>query len=1120
MNAREDGLMAKQKIWATSVVATMLASTILASAPVFAEEPVSLNDGFQEPPHSARPRVWWHWMNGNVTIDGIDKDLAWMERVGIGGVQNFDANLATPQIVDKPLVYMDAGWKAAFKHAVQTADKKGLEFAIAASPGWSETGGPWVKPADGMKKLVWSETVIAGGKRFTVKIAPSPDVTGPWQNVKWSDFIAMMTGGTLPEPKRASGGIAVIAVPAMAALPVPSVLSTDGKALDWSKLTDTDPETTSDVPIGSDDAPGGIVISYTKPVTVQSVRFYIPNAKPPFGSAPYQPVIEAEVDGGWKKLGAVSLGEASATIGFAPITAQRFRILLARNTAPKSAGFGGAAPGAETFDIFSQPASASIKVGGIWLSADARVDHAEAKAGFDIVNDYYTIAESSSKSGLGPATIIDLSAQLQANGTLNWTPPKGNDWRVYRFGWSLTGKINHPAPPEATGLEVDKYDASAVRRYIETYLGMYRDTVGADLMGKKGIRALLTDSIEVGSSNWTPRMAEEFKARRGYDLLPWLPALAGEIIGSPAQTEKFLFDYRTTLADLLADSHYGTIAKVAHEQGLIVYGEAHENGRPVLGDDLAMRAHADVPMAALWTWGNDGKPRSTLVGDMKGAASVAHVYGQNIVAAESMTAANSPWAFSPADLKTVIDLEFASGINRPVIHTSVHQPVDDKKPGLSLMIFGQYFNRHDSWAEMAKPWVDYISRTSFMLQQGRNYADVAYFYGEEAPVTGLFEFDAPKDLPTKYAYDFVNANMLRDALSVEDGEIVAKGGARYKALYLGGRSQKMTLGTLKRIAEMVDAGAVLIGEKPQSSPALGDDATEFSMLVNKVWSSANVAASRDPDTAMARLGVMPDFTYRGADKDTELLFVHRVIPDGDIYWVNNRKRRPERVSMKFRVKNSVPEFWDAVTGQSQPVAFSPDGDGIRVEMDMGPEQSGFIVFRLTDPELLGGVRIAMSPLKKETIITPWTVAFQAGRGAPASATLTTLKPLNESSDAGIRYFSGVATYTTSFAMPKKAKRGAPLWLDLGKVGDVAEVRVNGQMAGTIWFAPNRVDIGKLVKKGGNTLEVRVANLWVNRLIGDKQPAAEKITFTAAPTYKADAPLRPSGLIGPVVLEYQ
>jgi hypothetical protein len=1099
--------------------AVLIAATMLTAAPVFADERVTLEDGFQNPPQSARPRVWWHWMNGNVTIDGISKDLAWMERVGIGGLQNFDANLATPQIVEKRLVYMDDGWKAAFKHAVTLADAKGLEFAIAASPGWSETGGPWVKPEDGMKKLVWSETIVAGGQRFAGKIPPAPDVTGPWQRAKHFDFIAMMSGGKPPEPQRAGGDVAVIAVPTASAFAAPQVQSTDGKVLEWAKLSDADPETTVDAPIGSAEAPGGLVISYAKPVTVRSLRFYIPHAKPPFGGSPYRPVLEAEVGGRWQRLGNFGLGEAASSLSFPATTAQRFRILIARDSGAKPIGLSGGAPGAETFDIFGQSVPKSVQVGHVLLSGDARVNAGEAKAGFDIVNDFDAIADGGTAPGHAAAKVIDLTSKLKPDGTLDWTPPKGTEWRVYRFGWSLTGKTNHPAPPEATGLEVDKYDAAAVRRYIETYLGMYRDTVGADLIGKKGIRALLTDSIEVGSSNWTPRMMAEFKARRGYDLLPWLPALAGEVIGSPAQTEKFLYDYRTTLADLLADAHYGTIAKVAHEQGLTVYGEAHENGRPVLGDDLAMRSHADVPMAALWTWSAGDKPRSTLVGDMKGAASVAHVYGQNIVAAESMTAANSPWAFSPADLKPVIDLEFASGVNRPVIHTSVHQPVDDKKPGLSLMIFGQYFNRHDSWAEMAKPWVDYLSRTSFMLQQGRNHADIAYFYGEEAPVTGLFEFDTPKDLPTRYAYDFVNANMLRDALNVESGEIVAKGGARYKALYLGGRSQKMTLGTLKRIAAMVEAGASLIGRKPLASPSLNDDPAAFSALADKLWTNPRVISSADVEAGMAKLGVAPDFTYRGMNKDTDLLFVHRVVPGGDVYWVNNRKNRPESVSMRFRVTNMIPEFWDAVTGTSQPVAFSPENGAIRVEMELSSEQSGFIVFRLTDPERLGGVRVVASPLEQMGFDAPWTIAFQSGRGAPASITMPALKPLDESADTGIKYFSGTATYTTSFAPPKKAKAGAPLWLDLGKVGDVAEVRVNGQMAGTVWFAPSRVDIGKLVKKGTNTLEVRVANLWVNRLIGDKQPGAVKFTFTAAPTYKADAPLRPSGLIGPVTLEY-
>ena len=275
--------------------AAMVVATILTSCPALAEEPMSLKAGFENPPQSARPRVWWHWMNGNVTIDGIDKDLAWMERIGIGGVQNFDANLATPLIVEKRLVYMDDGWKAAFKHAVQTADKKGLEFAIAASPGWSETGGPWVKPADGMKKLVWSETVIVGGKRFNGKIAPTPNVTGPWQTAKLFDPIAGFGGSKPVEPPRAGGDVAVIALPTPSLFPVPHITEIGGAPINSGLLSDADVETTVEVPTGSDSKPGGLVLSYAAPVTARSLRFYIPHSKPPFGSPIFKPVIEAEV---------------------------------------------------------------------------------------------------------------------------------------------------------------------------------------------------------------------------------------------------------------------------------------------------------------------------------------------------------------------------------------------------------------------------------------------------------------------------------------------------------------------------------------------------------------------------------------------------------------------------------------------------------------------------------------------------------------------------------------------------------------------------------------------------------------------------------------------------------
>jgi hypothetical protein len=355
---------------------------------------------------------------------------------------------------------------------------------------------------------------------------------------------------------------------------------------------------------------------------------------------------------------------------------------------------------------------------------------------------------------------------------------------------------------------------------------------------------------------------------------------------------------------------------------------------------------------------------------------------------------------------------------------------------------------------------------------------------------------------------------------VEGNEIVARGGTRYRAIYLGGRSQTMTLPTLRRLAAMVEAGATLIGQKPTGSPSLSDDTDEFKAVADRLWSNPRVLATNDVEAAMASAGVGPDFSYAKPTPDSQVLFVHRRLADGDIYFLNNRKNRPEAIEARFRVTGKRPELWNAITGTSTPLSFTVTATETIVPLAMGPEDASFIVFREPLAAGVTGAAVATSaPFQHTPLSAPWSVAFQSGRGAPASIRMPTLAPINESADPGVKYFSGIATYTTSFVAPRQARAGAPLWLDLGKVGDVAEVRVNGQMAGTVWFAPNRVDISRLVRRGANTLEVRVANLWVNRLIGDKQPGAQKITFTAAPTYLPDAPLRPSGLIGPVTLDY-
>ncbi len=1089
-------------------------------APLHAQQVADpLADGFRDPPSSARPRVWWHWMNGNITEEGIRLDLEWMKRIGIGGAQTFDAQLNTPQVVEKRLVYMTPEWKHAFRTAAETADKLGLELAIAASPGWSETGGPWVTPEDGMKKLVWSETRVTGGKPFKGKLAAPPMITGPFQDLGMQAEIGVEHPKTdLPQLYRDTY---VLAVPEAAAPLAPVWTASSGK-IDGAALTDGKQATAVELPAGNADAPAWIRADFASPQTVRSATLAIPPVSL-FSAAKFAPVLETSTDGtGFTELARFPTGtSAEYTVTFPAVTAKALRVrFVAEQT-----GFSlptPPAPGAEfpSFPGFMSGSGQHVTVNELRFSAAALTHRFEEKAGFATTLDYNAIPTPDAPA-MPESAVIDLTSKLKPDGTLDWTPPKGN-WRILRLGYSLTGTENHPAPPEATGFEVDKFDAAAVRRYINRYLDTYIDAAGPDLIGSKGVRALLNDSIEVGASNWTPQIVAEFKARRGYDAVPWLPALTGVILGSSARSDAFLHDYRQTLADLMADAHYKTIAEEAHKRGLIHYSEALEDKRPSLGDDMAMRRNADIPMAAMWSYDTEkGAPQPSYEGDMRGAASVAHVYGQNLVAAESLTAALQPWAFAPRDLKPMIDMEFALGVNRPVIHTSVHQPLTDKAPGFSLFIFGQYFNRLETWGEQARPWIDYIARSSYMLQQGRNVADVLYFYGEEAPLTGLFAKAVPGDLLTNNAFDFVNPDVLLNQLSNDGPDLVAKSGARYKALYLGGSSARMSLSVLRRIDTLVRSGATLIGEKPLGSPALQDDPAEFTRIADALWSGdagkGRVLASHDPDSALARLGIPADLTYSKAATDTSLRFVHRKTADAEIYFVTNRKNRAEQTTLSFAAAGKAPEWWDAQTGKAAPLSYTTDGGRTAVPITLGPWQSGFVVFRKTGPASLTVPAAARTQVA--AVSGPWNVTFQPGRGAPASVAMPTLADWTRNSDPGVRYFSGTATYRQTLKVPA-TKPGQRLILDLGDVRDLAEVLVNGKSAGVLWQPPYEADITGLATKGTNTLEIRVTNLWVNRLIGDAQPGAKPITFTTLKTYRADAPLRPSGLIGPVTLSVE
>lgn len=1089
-----------------------------AALPALAGEPPSLEESFRDPPSEARPRVWWHWLNGNVTRDGIAKDLAWMERAGIGGVQTFDINFSTPTVVDRRLIYMTPEWQDAFRFAANEAAKRKLELTVAASPGWSETGGPWVAPADGMKKLVWSTTDISAGSAFSGKLSAPPKATGPWQDLP----LVPEPGSEKVTPPQYYADVAVLAYPIgpAHALPEPRVTTAAGVPLNAARLGDSKFTETLSLPREAGSGEAAVLLTFEVPQTVRSLTFFSNANTDRFNGATATAVLEARDEGdSWNRVAEFSPSLVPSTIGFAAVTSAQFRLrLIPRdNQSPIDAI---SAPGYAGVNYSQFLRARPIALSELRLSAEPRINRAEEKAGFDIARNYFALdgGIDGREAGIDPEKIIDLTGKLRADGSLDWRPPAGN-WRIIRFGMSLLGKTNHPAPAEATGLEVDKLDGAAVRRYLEHYLGTYRAVVGSKMIGDRGINAILTDSTEVGAFNWTPKMREQFRRRRGYDLMHWLPALTGEIIGSRERSNSFLYDFRRTIGELHADEHYGTLARVSHDNGLKVYGEALEGWRVSPGDDIDMRSAADIPMAAMWAFPRETGPRPLLVADLRTAASAAHLSGKQFVAAESMTSSRFPWAHAPSDLRRVIDTEFANGINRIVIHTSPHQPVDDKQPGLSLRHIGQFFTRHETWAEMARPWTDYIARNSYLLQQGRNVADVAYFLGEDAPAGVLIDEGALADVPRHHGYDFVNATAILRQLKVRGGDLVTVGGARYRVLQLGGSSSQMTLPVLRRIRELARQGATIVGTAPRTSPSLADDSKAFDAIVKQLWSGqlvtrvgkGRVIAGNNVESALAATGVRPDFS---AGDLAGIDFVHRQLPDGDIYFLRNSGSAVASIEARFGVSGKAPEFWDAVSGEARPLSYRYENGATVVPLSFAPETSGFVVFRRPEKATQRAIP-AESWATVSTIDTGWTVAFQSGRGAPERLNLSRLSPLNESENPGVRFFSGTATYTATFTLADAAQQADKLQIDLGNLGDLAEVRINGKLAGTVWTAPYRLDISRFVKGGSNSLEVRVANLWHNRLVGDAQPGAARFAWTASQMYKADTPLRPSGLIGPV-----
>ncbi len=1127
---------------------------------------------FVSPPAAAHPWVYWFWKNGNISRSGITADLEAMHRVGIRGVILMEVALSVPA---GPAPFFSPQWRELFRHAVAEAHRLGIQVSLNTAPGWTGSGGPWVRPEQSMQKLVASETAVVGPGRFE---------------------------GTLPQPETVAGF--------------------------------------------------------------------------------YQDV---------------------AVLAF-PTSSAEYRIARLAEKALYQRGPYSSMPGVPAF--LAMPAEFPA------VPAQAAIPRAE---------------------------IVDLSARLEPGGRLTWEVPPGR-WTILRLGRTSTGQTNRPAP--LPGLECDKLDPAALDAHFRQFTARLLGEL--DPKHRAALVAIHLDSWEVGAQNWTAAMRQEFHKRRGYDPLVYLPAMTGRVVENLEISERFLWDLRQTVSELIAENHGRRLRELAHAHGLWLSIEPYDM-TPC--DDMTLGAQADVPMCEFWS--NTFDTRYSV----KEATSIAHVYGRPVVAAEAFTSTES-WLSHPGTVKALGDWAFCEGVNRLVIHRYVHQPFANIRPGLSLGPHGLHYERTQTWWEMTGPWHQYLARCQGLLQQGQPMADVLYLSPEGAPNV----FSTPDPAPEAFRYDACTPEALCSRVRVEEGRLVLPQGTGYAMLVLPDLPT-MTPRLLRRIKELVVQGATVLGRPPKKSPSLegypASDA-EVAQLAAELWGPqehgepgqarwfgkgvviwAKPAASNDsladadqaiaqarwiwdnrqaasaaavgkryfrrvleipagaevasayvlmtadnafqlwvngqpaasgqdfhyfvaaevsrwlrpgvnvlaiaaenggthpnpagligvlvvrfrhgaplvlvtdrhwqaaatttgdwttePGTAGANWaaatelgppGMAPWDTPRRAVRsniyppnqqvaevlrslgwqpdlaaDRPLRYTHRRLGNADVYFVSNGADEPVRTLALFRQLGRAAECWHPESGQVRPLPrFWTTGDGrTAVPLAFEPHESYFIVFRnplraakgskapaqprLADDWLSGALANFPRLVQKGEIAGPWTVAFDPAWGGPERPVVfQRLEDWSRRREVAIRYYSGPARYTHTFSLPPGLAAGKPVYLDLGRVEVMARVVLNGKEVGIAWKRPFRVEITSALVSRQNRLEITVVNLWPNRLIGDEHlpPDCElrpngtlarwpdwlleakpsptgRRSFATWRQWTKDSPLLPSGLLGPVTL---
>jgi hypothetical protein len=1045
----------------------------------------AIENGFKNIPDTVQTSIYWYWLSDNISKEGVVKDLESMKKVGINRafIGNIGLN-GTP--IGKVKIFSDEWWDI-LHTALKKATELNIDIGIFNSPGWSQSGGPWIKPEQSMRYLNSSEIHISGPQQLSMKIpAPNDD----FQRVKViaykipagfdQKFVAL-------NPKITSDPI------------IPNIKNVMDNDTSTFVMLRPGQKFTVDFELSKIYNVRSLIIQTARKPIKASVEFYFRTDNV------YHEVRSFEIN----------RSNPGLVVGFDPYAPV---VISVPETKSK-----------EYRIVFT----GSIPTGGIAeidLSALPRVERYPEKSLAKMFqtplpywHDYMWPVQPEFEDktlAIDPKKVQDITDNLSADGILKWKVPDG-EWIIMQTGMTTTGVVNEPASPEGTGLEADKMSKKHIAFHFDSFLGEILRRIPAE--DRKSWKVVVEDSYERGGQNWTDNFIEEFNSGYGYDPVPYIPVLRGYVVGSRAASDRFLWDLRRLVADKIASDYVGGLREVSHKNGLTTWLENYGHwGFPA--EFLQYGGASDEVGGEFWSEGDLGNIEN------RAASSCAHIYGKRKVSAESFTCGGAPFSRYPGKMKQRADRFFTEGINNTLLHVYIHQP-GEIPPGVNAW-FGNEFNRHNTWFNQMDIFIQYLKRANFMLQQGTYVADVAYFIGEDVPkMTGI----CYPGLPAGYSFDYINSEVIMNRLTVKDGKLTLPDGMSYSILVLP-ELKTMRPELLKKITELVKLGAVVLGPAPDGSPSLQNypecDKAVWRMAAD-LWGYVDgikvksaevgkgiIVSGTTMQEALDLIRIRPDCKF---DTDDPTLFIHRRMSDGDIYFISNQSDKTITICPEFRVAGKSPELWDATKGTIRDLPeYSLSGEMTSVPLRLEACESAFVVFRKNSriPEENTSSVNFPEPQFVSEIDGPWSVTFDRSSSGPSKPVIfTSLYDWTKSDKDSIKYYSGTAFYKSLFNLDKYDPE-RKLYVDIGQVNGMAKVKINSKNAGGIWTAPWKVDISTLVKEGENIIEVEIVNTWVNRLIGDsKLPQKERKTWCFVDPYKPDSPLIPSGLLGPVKIFY-